>query len=195
MVHQHVVEDAGLIDAVHAIAGEGFIEFCRRDELVPAMRALRQPAENVFGADDCQRESLWRAVDGGDEHQPAGLHHRAAGFHEEVHVCDVLNDFKVEHDVELLASLGKGFGGGLAVVHGHAGFFCVDLGNLDICARGVGGDNLGSQSCHRFGYQSAAAAYVEDAQAFKRFARLRAVAEMAADMIADIGKADRVELV
>ena len=67
------------------------------------MRALRQPAQDVFGADDGEAEGFQRAVERGDEDQPAGLEQPGAGRDEGGGIGDMLDDLHVEDDVEGLA--------------------------------------------------------------------------------------------
>src|SRR5262249_16386856 len=68
-VGDQVVDHAGLVHHREAALLERDLELVRRDELVPLMRAARQPAQHVFGAHDGEREALQRAVDGGCDHQ------------------------------------------------------------------------------------------------------------------------------
>src|SRR5262249_17878697 len=67
-VGEKIVDDAGLADQREAALLERDLELVRGHELVPLMRAARQPAQHVFGPDDREREALERAVDGGDDH-------------------------------------------------------------------------------------------------------------------------------
>src|SRR6202011_3255953 len=73
-VEKDVVGHAALVDHPQPAALQHGFEFGGRDELVPPMRAARQPAQYIFGADDGKREALERAVEGRRDHQPAGRH-------------------------------------------------------------------------------------------------------------------------
>src|ERR1700674_1088525 len=57
-VGEDVVDHATLVDHAQAAALDRGFELVRRDELVPLVGAARQPAQNVFGADDGQRKAL-----------------------------------------------------------------------------------------------------------------------------------------
>src|SRR5436853_86754 len=51
---KRIVDDTGPVDHPYAAAPHKAREFVRRDETLPFMRALGQPAQHVFGADDRQ---------------------------------------------------------------------------------------------------------------------------------------------
>ena len=68
-------------------------------------------------------------------------------------------------------------------------------GNADIALGSIRSQHAGAHPRHRFRQKAAAAADVEQAQAFERPVRLRIAAELLADLVADIGNADRIELV
>src|SRR6185437_921473 len=58
-----------LADHIQARILDRRFELARRHELVPLMRAARQPAQHIFGADDGERETLERAVERRRDHQ------------------------------------------------------------------------------------------------------------------------------
>ena len=68
----------GLVTHPKAGAGGRDSEFVGGDELVPTVGAAGQPAQHIFGADDREGETLQGAVEGGGDHQPAGLYHFGA---------------------------------------------------------------------------------------------------------------------
>src|SRR3569623_2640026 len=49
---KRIVYDTGAINHPHAVAAHETRELVRRDEALPFMRALRQPAQHIFSADD-----------------------------------------------------------------------------------------------------------------------------------------------
>src|ERR671936_446860 len=69
------------------------LELVRRDELVPSVRTARQPAQNVFGADDRQGEALERAVERGGDHEASRLDHLRTAPDEEAKIPDMLDHF------------------------------------------------------------------------------------------------------
>ena len=57
-VGEQVIDHAGLADHAQPALLERDLEFVRGHELFPLMGAARQPAQDVFGADDRQRKAL-----------------------------------------------------------------------------------------------------------------------------------------
>ena len=159
------------------------------------MRAARQPAQHIFRADNGEAQRLQRAVDGGDEHDAVRPHHLAAFRHEQADIGNVLDHLHVENHIEGLAGVGEVFGRRRAIIDRHARFGGVELRHLDVRGRSVGTDDLGAEPRHRFAQQPAAAADVEDAQAFERPRRARVAAEARGDLVAYPGKPDGIEFV
>ena len=52
----------------HAVTAQQRFHLRRPDEFRPVMRALRQPAQEIFRADDRQRIGFGRAVEGRAKH-------------------------------------------------------------------------------------------------------------------------------
>ena len=100
---------------------EGRGELRGRDQLVVAVGAARQPAQDVFGADDGEEPRLHRAVDRGGDHHPAGLQDRRTGGDEGRHVGDVLDHLQDRDDVEALGPLRLFFDRDGAVVDRQTG--------------------------------------------------------------------------
>ena len=67
------VGDAGLYERFHPGAGEHALDFPGREESVPLMRSLRQPSEDILGADDCKQEGFHRSIERCDEQNPVRL--------------------------------------------------------------------------------------------------------------------------
>ena len=108
---------------------------------------------------------------------PPGFTISRAFAQEQADIGDVLDHFHVEDDVERLALLGEGLGRGGAVVDAEPALRGVQLRHLDIVGRRIGADDLRAQPRHRLAEQAAAAADVEDAQAFERARHARIAAE------------------
>ncbi|SIT53206.1 conserved hypothetical protein [Mesorhizobium prunaredense] len=159
------------------------------------MGTARQPAQHIFGADNGQAQRLQRAVDGGDEHDAAGLEHLAAFGHEQVDVGNMLDHFHVEDDVEFLTGVSQVLCCRGTVIHHHADVGRMQLGHFDVGGGCVGADHFGAKPRHRLAQQPAAAADVEDAQALERPRRAWVAAEARRHLVAYIGKPDRIELV
>ena len=190
-----IVDHAGFAGDVQAGLLDGDLEFVRRDELVPLMGAARQPAQDVFGADDRQREAFCRAVERGDEHKPAGLHHRGGQLDEQADIGDMLDHFHGENDVEAFAGFRQRFGGGVAVVDGKTRLRGVSLRHRDVALRRIGADDRRAEPRQRLAENAAAAADIEDAQAGKAVEPLRIAVEMRGGAVADVSEPDRIELV
>ncbi len=129
------------------------------------MGAAGEPAQDVFGADNGEGEGLRGAVDGGNEHQAAGLEHRGAAFQEQIQVGDVFDDFHVEDDIEALVLRGQVFSGGGAIVDGQVVFCGMSACRHDVFFGGVGAQHVETQARHGFAEEAAAAADIEQAQA------------------------------
>ena len=159
------------------------------------MRAARQPAQHIFGADDREREALERAVDGGGDHQPAGPHHLGAARDEQLHVGDVLDHFHRQHDVEAFAGIGQRLGGGGAIVDRDTRLLGMQLCHRDIALGRIGADDGRAEPRQRLRQNAAAAADIEDAQAFQAIELLGVAVEPLAGGVADVGEPHRIELV
>src|SRR6516164_3389831 len=77
-IEEGAVDHTGLLGDDEAVVQEIFRKLVGGDKFVPLMGAARQPAHDIFGADDGERKALPVAVDGRDHHHPAGLQHRRA---------------------------------------------------------------------------------------------------------------------
>ncbi len=129
------------------------------------MGAARQPAQNIFGADDRQRKALERAIERRDEQQPARLDHLGRNRDEQADIGDVLDHFHGKDDVEAFAGLRQRLGAGVAVIDRKPGLRSVLVRDGDIAAGRIGADDRGAEPRQRLGQNAAAAADVEHAQA------------------------------
>ena len=110
-------------------------------------------------------------------------------------IGNVLDDFHVQDDIEGLAGFGELFGRDRTVIDGNARRLRVGGGDADILFGGVGADDGGAHPRDRLGQQAAAAADVENAQAFQRLRAFRVEPEILGRLVADIAQPHRVELV
>ncbi len=143
-------------------------QLVRGDELVPLMGAFGQPAHHVFGANDGHGKAFGISVDGRADVKAAGFQQLLAGGQIGERIGHVLDNFHVEHDVELLAVGGHVLGGSHAVIDGQARLFGVNLRHGDVARGGIDAHDCRPKPGHRLAQQTAAAADVENAQAFKR---------------------------
>ena len=72
-------------------------DFVRRDELVPVVRAARQPAQHIFGAHDGEREALGGAVQRRSTKRPPGRTSAQAVATKASRVGHVLDDLHGQH--------------------------------------------------------------------------------------------------
>src|SRR5579862_4363348 len=70
-------------------------------ELLELMRAARQPAQHILGADDRREKGARRAVERRGDKGAARLHELAGERHELRRIAGVLDDFEREDCVEL----------------------------------------------------------------------------------------------
>ena len=159
------------------------------------MGAARQPPQNVFGPDDGKREGRERTVDGRHDHQAAGLQEGRAGGHECRRVEHVLDHLHVEDDVEPARLAGEVLGGGDTVVDRQSLGDGVLAGGADVTLGGIDARHLGPEPGHGLGEETAAAADIEEGQALIGAAVERIAAETGGQLLANIGEADRIELV
>jgi len=80
------------------------------------MRAARQPAQQILGADNRQREGLRGTVQRRADDRAARPHERTERGEERVTIGDVLDDFERQRGVEALTRGGELFGGADPVI-------------------------------------------------------------------------------
>ena len=107
----------------------------------------------------------------------------------------MLDHFHGEHDVEQFAGVRQCFRGRVAVIDGESRPRGMASRHRDVAGRRIGANDRGAKPRQRLGKDAAAAADIEDAQAFEVVELLRIAAEMLGGAVADISEADRVELV
>ena len=179
--HRVVLHAAGMAQ-VEAGGAAVRGQFARPDQLLVLVRAARQHAEHVLGADDREQEGLQVAVDGREEHPAAGLDEVGAGLDDRGRIGHVFEHFHAGHDVEAARLLGRQrLGADLAVLDAaRAGLQRMQLRHLERLVGQVDAQHLGALARHRVGQDAAAAADVEHALA-RRAARCRRSSPGAAD--------------
>src|SRR5215211_946728 len=190
---EDIQDHAALIHDLEPVLLQCGLQLVRPHQLVPMVRPARQKPENVFGADDRQGEALERAVDGGDDHQAAGLDHFGAAPDEQVHVGDVLDHLHGEHDIEALAGVGQHLGGDGAVVDVESRAGGVTLGHLDAGLGRIGAHDGSTDARERLRQDAGAAADIEDTQTAQAIERFRIAPEVPAGGVADVAEPHRVD--
>ena len=71
------------------------------------MGADGEPAQDVLGADDGEREGFQRAVERGEDNETSRLYERCHAFDKGRHVGHVLDHFEQQHGVVALPARGK----------------------------------------------------------------------------------------
>ncbi len=140
-------------------------EFGRADELVVRVRAGRQQAQHVLGAEDGHGVGLHRPVQRRDEHVAVRLHEPPERVDDRGGIGHVLEHFHARDDV-VFAGMGRGMRLGRFehVVHLDAGFERMQLCDLQQVVGEVEPRDQRALARHRFGQQAAAAADVEHLQ-------------------------------
>ena len=143
-----MIDHAGLFGDGELVVRQMLCEFVGGDELVPLMGAARQPAQDVFGADDRQRKALPIAVYGRYHHQPAGLEHRGAAIEEHADVGDMFDYLHRQHDVEAFAHIHL-LDAGAAIIDRQVPLVGVQPGGSDIGGGGIDADHLRAEPGQR----------------------------------------------
>jgi hypothetical protein len=168
-------------------------ELLRRDEAVPLMRAHRQPAQHILGADDGEQVGLQRAVDGREQHQASRPHQLCRSLQERRGVRHVLHHLEADHRVERQTFRGQLLDAPGAIVDVEALAGGVAARRLDRLGRRVEARHPGAQARQRLRNQSAAAAHVQNAQTFERAHAGRCAREVADELVAQEGEPRRTD--
>ena len=187
-----VEHKAAFIDRLQSGAGQQIVKFVGRDELRPVVGAFGQPAHHPLRPQDRHRETLGVAVDGRADHQAAWFQQIVAGGQVSQRVGNVFDHLHVQHSVELFARPGHRLGGGVTIVYGQVGLFCVDPGDRDVALGGIGADNVCPQPRHGFAQQSATAPNVEDSQASEWAVSRQVAVKLSGDLACDVIQPHRV---
>jgi hypothetical protein len=189
-----MIDGAAFIDHPQAmLLDEGF-KFGRGDEFFPLMRALRQPAQNIFGPDDGECKAFQRAVQGCHDKQPARTHDMAAGLHEGLHIGDMLDHLHGEHNVETRAGFSQGLDALGPVVDQKTGLGGMKGGRRNIGLPRIEPRDTRPRFGHRFTQQAPATADIDQAQTRQRLIGINPF-EMVDSQLAQIRNPCRVEAV
>ena len=143
-------------------------ELGRPDQLRVLVRAARQQAEHVLGADDREREALEVAVDRREERRAAGPQRRGARRDDRCGLRHVLEHLEARDGIERAGRVrGELLDGDAAVVDRQAARGGVLLRRFDVLGRHVDRDDARAARRQALGQQAAAAADVEHARARK----------------------------
>ena len=126
-----IITEAGEAGCGEAVAPQPEHKFGRPHKAPPIMHAARQPAQQVLGADDCQRKRLRGAVQGGADKDPARPDQGAERGEERFAIGDVLDDFERQGDVETLADGADLFDAGIVVVDHETARLGMGTGDID----------------------------------------------------------------
>jgi hypothetical protein len=162
-----VERDAAHVQQGQPAGGERRTGLGRRHEAAPLVGAARQQAQDILRRDDGIGEALDRAVDGGQDHQPARLHQFGAACQEGARIGDMLHHLHCQHDVEPFPGVRQRLGGGAAVVDRQARLIGVPAGHGDVACSGLDPHHVGAEPRQRLAQHARAAADVEDAQALQ----------------------------
>src|SRR5207237_10186828 len=163
-----IITEAGEAGCGEAVAPQTEHEFGRPHKAPPIMRTTRQPAQQVFGTDDCQRKGLRGAVQGRADKDPARPDQGTEPGEERLAIGDVLDDCQREGNVETRAGGADLFDAGGAVVDREAARIGMGAGDIDCRGIGVDPGHRKAEPGHWLGDKAAAAADIEQGQAVER---------------------------
>ena len=152
---------------------------------VPLMRAGGQPAQHILGADDGQQIGFYGAVDGRNEHKPAGADESGADFEKCRGVGHVFDHLEAEHGVELQPVVRQRLHRAYPVVDREPLFEGVAPRRLDVFQSRVDAGDTRAQARHRLRNEPAAATDIEHGQAVERTQARALALEMRGNPVAD----------
>lgn len=179
--------EAGPAQAKHELRGA--------NEPAPVMRAPRQPTQDIFGADDRQRERARSAIERRADKDAAGLNEGTEGGEEGIAIGDVLDDFEREDDVKAFAGACQRLDIRNPIIDRQPTRQGVGAGGGDRGPAGIDAGDGETEPGHRLGHEAAATADVREAQAGERRERARITLKMREELAADEIDADGIYLV
>ena len=137
----------------------------RFDQFPPVVRALGEPAEHVFRAEDSDHQGRQGPIDGGHHHEAARADQLAASRQEGRQILHVLHHLHVEDRVELGAAGGQGLHAGEPIVQVQATVAGMEFGDVDILGHDIDARDPPSQTGEGLTEDAAAATNVQQALA------------------------------
>ncbi len=193
-VRQRIIYHAGEVAGFEPGTCQRGLQLLGRYEPVPLMGARRNPAQHVFGTDNCESIGFQRPIQCRQDHDTAFGRERCEPLQEGRHVRHVLDDFEEEDGVEAAPLIDKRFGGRGLVMDREPGALRMGLGRGDGLSSGVDACDLGPKARQRFGDETAPAANIQHFEAFEAGRFLWIPPEVRAKPVANIGKPCWVEL-
>lgn len=193
LVGKRVIDQPLGVGEGEAGGAESGCQLLGPDEALPLMGADGEPAEDQLGAENRERIGLEGAVERRKDHNASRLHQRRNGLEKRRHVRDVLHDFEQQHSVMALSTAHKLLGGCHLIVDVEPGRVGVRFRCLDGLGAGVDSGHARAEPRQGLADKAPATADVEHAQARKAQALRGVASEAAAELVADIGEAHRVD--
>src|SRR5205085_2338122 len=184
LARERVVGHADELHAAQARRARMARELGRLDETQIVVRAARQQAKDVLGADDGEEIGLRVAVDRGEEDVAAGPHEPRAGGDDARGLRHVLEELHAGNDVEG-ARVARGVVLRAYALVGHSGLALqqVKLGDAQRFLREIGARDARAARRHRLGEDAAAAADIQHALAREPDARVDPAAAQRIDLV------------
>src|SRR5260221_5836731 len=102
-VADRIVGDASDLPGAQPVAAQAGGKLGGAYESAPFMRAARQPAQQVFGADNREEIGFGGPVERRRDERAARPYHGGGGGQEGAEIGDMLDDFHRQHHVESVA--------------------------------------------------------------------------------------------
>ncbi len=170
-------------------------QFCGLHELSEVVRSLRNPAQNVFGADLGKYQGSKRPVECREDDEAARPHAADTGIDEGLPVCDMLDDLQCHHGIEGGPAGCQVLEGAFPPVDNKARTFRVAAGHGDGLGRSIDPRHVAAQPGERVGDQPAAASCIDDLQSLEGPCEIAVEFEVGDELRAKVRKAHGVETV
>ena len=164
-------------------------------ELSEVVCSLRNPAQNVFGADLGKCQGSKRPIECREDDEAAWPHAADTGIDEGLPVCDMFDDLQCHYGIDGGPAGRQVLKGALPPVDGKAGTFRVTAGHGDGLRRSIDSRHGTAQPGERFGDQPAAASRIDDLQSLEGSCEIAIEFEVGDELRAKVGKAHGVETV
>ncbi len=196
---ERIKDNAGLVDDMQIGGAQCRGKLARRHELRPFMRALRNPVQDIFGAENGESVAFQCAVERRRDEETVRANQARRQGDECLHVAHMFEDLHRQDDVKAASFRRERFGGGAEIVDGEAGFFGMPARHIDIGRGRIDRHHMRAEAAQSFRQNPGAAANVENGEPGERRARMRCAASFrpgaaARDETAQIIDPRRVEL-